>query len=186
MSLENTMSRLVIPTVETAPDASKPLLAAVQQQLGTVPNMFRLMAISPAALEGFLGLLGPLGKTLDVKTRERIAIAVAQVNGCDYCLSAHSYLGANFAKLDEAELARNRAGRSNDPKADVAVRFAAKVAHTGGEVSDADISEVKLAGFSESDIVDIVFTVALNVLTNFLNKTVKTDIDFPVVRTKAA
>ena len=110
------MSRLVIPTVDTAPAASKPLLDAVQQQLGAVPNLFRLMAISPAALEGFLGLYGALGKTLDVKTRERIAIAVAQVNGCDYCLSAHSYLGGSLAKLDESELAANRSGRSNDPR----------------------------------------------------------------------
>ncbi len=180
------MSRLAIPTVESAPDASKPLLHAVQEQLGTVPNMFRLMATSPAALEGYLGLFGALGRTLDVKTRSRIAIAVAQVNGCDYCMSAHSYLGDNLAKLDEAEMVRNRAGRSNDPKADVAVRFAAKVAKTRGEVSDADISALKLAGYSEADIVDILFTVALNVLTNFLNKAVDTDIDFPVVRAKAA
>jgi uncharacterized peroxidase-related enzyme len=180
------MSRLTIPTVETAPLASKPLLQAVQQQLGSVPNVFRLMAISPAALEGFLGLFGALGKALDARTRERIAIAVAQVNGCDYCMSAHSYLGANLAELDDSELARNRVGRSNDPKADVAVRFAVKVAETRGKVSEADIAELKLAGFSETDIVDIMSTVALNVLTNFLNNAVQTDIDFPVVRTKAA
>jgi len=180
------MSRLLISAVGSVPDASKPLLDAVQLQLGAVPNMFRVMALSPAALEGFLGLFGALGKTLDVQTRNRIAIAVAAVNGCDYCLSAHSYLGANLAKLDEAEMALNRAGRSNDPRADVAVRFAAKVAETRGEVSDADISELKLTGFGEADIVDIVFTVALNVLTNFLNKVVDTDIDFPVVRAQAA
>lgn len=180
------MSRLAIPTVDTVPDASKSLLDAVQQQLGAVPNMFRLMATSPAALEGFLGLFGALGRTLDVKTRNRIAIAVARVNGCDYCMSAHSYLGENLAKLDEAEIVRNRAGRSNDPKADVAVRFAAKVAKTRGEVRDADISELKLVGYSEADIVDILFTVALNVLTNFLNKAADTDIDFPIVRAEAA
>jgi uncharacterized peroxidase-related enzyme len=180
------MSRLFTPTVETVPDASKPLLDVVQQQLGAVPNMFRLMATSPASLEGFLGLFGALARTLDVKTRNRIAIAVAQVNSCDYCMSAHSYLGESLAKLDEAEIARNRDGRSYDPKADVAVRFAAKVAETRGGASDADISELKLAGYSEADIVDILFTVALNVLTNFLNKAVDTDIDFPIVRAQAA
>ena len=131
-------------------------------------------------------MFGALGKALDARTRERIAIAVAQVNGCDYCMSAHSYLGANLAELDDSELARNRVGRSNDPKADVAVRFAVKVAETRGKVSEADIAELKLAGFSETDIVDIMSTVALNVLTNFLNNAVQTDIDFPVVRTKAA
>ena len=111
------MSRLPIPDFDTAPDASKPILEAVHKQLGVVPNMFRLIAASPAALEGFAGNNAALAKTLDVKTRERIALAVAQVNGCDYCLSAHTYLGLNLAKLTPEEVARNRRGRSGDAKA---------------------------------------------------------------------
>ena len=87
------MSRIEVPARDAAPAASQPLLDAVEKQLGVVPNLFRLVALSPAALQGFLGLNGALGKALDVRTRERIAIAVAQVNGCDYCLSAHTYLG---------------------------------------------------------------------------------------------
>ena len=77
------MPRINIPSRDAAPNASRPLLNAVEQQLGVVPNLFRLLALSPPALQGFLGLNGALGKTLDVKTRERIALAVAQVNGCD-------------------------------------------------------------------------------------------------------
>ena len=88
------MSRIAIPTPENAPAASQPLLEGVRKALGVVPNLFRLIAQSPAALTGFAGLQGALAKTLDVKTRERIALAVAQANGCDYCLSAHAYLGA--------------------------------------------------------------------------------------------
>ncbi len=84
------MSRLAIPSRETAPAASQPLLDAVNGQLGTVPNLFRLLGSSPAVLEGFLGLSGALGKTLDVKTRNRIALVTAQSNGCAYCLSPHS------------------------------------------------------------------------------------------------
>src|SRR5215831_13118432 len=117
------MSRLTIPARDNVPEASRPILDAVQKQLGVVPNMFRLIAQSPAALQGFTANSGALTKTLDVKTRERIALAVAQVNGCDYCLSAHSYIGANLAKLDSAELAANRRGRSNDAKANAAVTF---------------------------------------------------------------
>ena len=84
------MPRLVIPARDDVPEASKPILDAVHQQLGVFPNMFRLIAQSPATLQGFTSNNGALAKTLDVKTRERIALAVAQVNGCDYCLSAHS------------------------------------------------------------------------------------------------
>jgi len=180
------MSRLPVPTVETSPAASQPLLAAVNAQLGVVPNLFRLVGQSPASLEGFLGLNGALGKTLNVKTRERIALAVAQVNGCDYCLSAHSYLAANLAKLDEAEIAAARRGHSNDAKADAAVAFARKVAETRGKVADTDLAAVRMAGFNDAEIVDIVLNVAVNFLTNLINNVADTEIDFPVVSAQAA
>ena len=180
------MSRLPVPTVETSPAASQPLLAAVNAQLGVVPNLFRLVGQSPASLEGFLGLNGALGKTLNVKTRERIALAVAQVNGCDYCLSAHSYLAANLAKLDEAEIAAARRGHSNDAKADAAVAFARKVAEARGKVADTDLAAVRMAGFNDAEIVDIVLNVAVNFLTNLINNVADTEIDFPVVSAQAA
>ncbi len=175
------MSRLVIPSREDAPAASQPILDAVQAQLGVVPNLFRLIAQSPAALEGFAGFSGALKKTLDVKTRERIALAVAQVNGCDYCLSAHSYLATNLAKLSAEEIARNRKGGSGDAKADAAVRFAAKVTRERGHLGEADVAEVRLAGFTDGQIVEIIAVVAENCFTNFLNEVAKTDIDFSVV-----
>ena len=83
------MSRINIPaTVDAAPTAAQPLLNGVKAKLGSVPNLFRLLAVSPAALEGYLGLSGALGKgTLDARTRERIALAVAEFNGCGYCTS---------------------------------------------------------------------------------------------------
>ena len=175
------MSRLPIPDFDTAPDASKPILEAVHKQLGVVPNMFRLIAASPAALEGFAGNNAALAKTLDVKTRERIALAVAQVNGCDYCLSAHTYLGLNLAKLTPEEVARNRRGQSGDAKADIAVRFAAKVVRERGQVSDSDIAELREAGYADGQIVEIVAVAAENVFTNLLNNVARTDIDFPAV-----
>src|SRR5271156_5780776 len=133
------MSRLTVPARNDVPEASKPILDAVHKQLGVVPNMFRLIATSPAVLQGFATNNGALSKTLDVKTRERIALAVAQVNGCDYCLSAHSYLGLNLAKITAEEVALNRKGESGDTKAAAAVRFAAKVVRERGRVSDGDI-----------------------------------------------
>ena len=175
------MSRLAIPSLDTAPEASKPTLAAVHQQLGVVPNLFRLIGSSPAALTGFTGLQAALSKTLDLKTRERIALAVAQVNGCDYCLSAHTYLGLNLAKISPEEIALNRKGRSADAKAGAAVRFAAQVAKERGHVSGADIQAVRDAGYSDAQLVEIVALVAENSFTNYLNEVAKTDIDFPVV-----
>jgi uncharacterized peroxidase-related enzyme len=183
---EQPMSRLAIPSRDEAPLASKPLLDAVEKQLGVVPNMFRLIGTSPAALEGFLALGAALGKTLDVKTRNRIALATAQANGCDYCLSAHSYLGANLAKLDDAEMALNRRGHSGDARADTAVAFAAKIVQSKGKVSDADLAALRHAGFNDAQAIEIVANVAINVFTNFVNNVSLTDIDFPVVRAQAA
>lgn len=180
------MSRIAIPTREAAPVASQPILDAVDKQLGVVPSLFRLVSISPAALAGMTSLSGALTRALDVKTRERIALAVAQVNGCDYCLSAHTYLGLNLAKIGVEEIALNRKGASSDPKANAAVHFAARVAETRGKVKDADIAAVKLAGFTEAQIVEIVAVVAENFLTNLINNVAETDIDFPVVCAEAA
>ncbi len=182
------MTRIPLPaTVADAPEASQPLLNAVAKQLGSVPNMFRLVASSPQALEGYLGLSGALGKgALPAATRERIALAVAEVNGCDYCLSAHSYLGKAFAGLDDAEIAANRSGASNDPKADAAVRFAAKVASARGHVTDSDFATVKNAGYSDAQVIEIVQHVALNSWTNYFNSVFRTEIDFPVVTPRAA
>jgi uncharacterized peroxidase-related enzyme len=175
------MSRLSVPaSIDEAPAASRPLLEAVVKMLGSAPNLFRLVANSPAALEGYLGLSGALGKgSLPAPTRERIALAVAEINGCDYCLSAHSFLGKNHAKLDDAEMQANRKGGSNDAKAAAAVRFAAAVAKARGHVADADLNAVKAAGYSDAQIVEIVLHVALNTWTNYINSVAQTVIDFP-------
>ena len=176
------MSRLAIPSLGDAPAASKPTLDAVHKQLGVVPNLFRLIGSSPAALTAFTSFQGALTKTLDVKTRERIALAVAQVNGCDYCLSAHTYLGLDMAKISPEEIALNRSGASGDAKANAAVAFAFKVAKKRGHIGDADIAAVRNAGFTDAQAVEIIALVAENSFTNYLNEVAKTDIDFPVVR----
>ena len=208
------MSRIPTPpTIDAAPPASQPLLENVKKQFGAVPNLFRLVANSPAALEGYLALSGALAKgTLPAPTRERIALAVAAINGCDYCLAAHTYLGKNLARLDDAEIAANRAGTSHDAKAhaavrfaseqrlpvvaancvlchavpDAAVRFAVKVAQARGHVGDDDVNAVKAAGYDDAQVIEIVLHVALNTWTNYVNEVAKTDIDFPVAALRKA
>lgn len=182
------MTRIAtIPSIAEAPEAARPLLEDAGKKLGSVPNLFRVIANSPAALEGYFGLMGALSKgALDAKTHERIALAVAEINGCSYCLSAHSYLGRHVAKLDDAELTANRNGASNDPKADAAVRFAATIVRERGHVSDADVAAVRKAGFDDAQLVEIVLHVALNTLTNYVNEVALTEIDFPAVSPRKA
>lgn len=182
------MSRIPTPaTIDAAPAAARPLLDGVQKSLGSVPNLFRLLATSPAALGGYLGLSGALAKgTLDARTRERLALAIAEFHGCDYCLAAHSYIGANLAKLDAAEIAANRAGRSSDAKADAAIRFALAVIEARGQVSDDALIAVRAAGWGDAEILEIILHVALNTLTNYVNEVAGTVVDFPPVAARAA
>jgi uncharacterized peroxidase-related enzyme len=182
------MSRIPTPaSIDAAPAATRAQLEAVQKQLGSVPNLFRLLATSPATLSGYLGLSGALGKgALDARTRERIALAVAEINGCGYCLAAHSYIGANLVKLDAAEIAAARAGRSADAKADAALRFAVAVTQARGRAGAADLDAVRAAGWSDAEILEIVAHVALNTLTNYVNEVAGTEVDFPAPVARAA
>ncbi len=179
------MSRITTPTsIAAAPAASQASLEAVNKLLGTVPNLFRIVANSPKTLEGYLALNGALGQgALNAQTRERIALAVAEANGCNYCLAAHQYLGSNLAKLDEAEIDANRRGTSSDEKAAAAIGFAVKIVKYRGKLSDSDFEAVRSAGYSDEEIVEIVGHVALNTLTNYINEVLGTEIDFPVVET---
>lgn len=180
------MARLSIPARNEAPEASRPILDAAEKQLGMVPNLYRLLALSPAVLQGYAANGAALSRTLDVKTRERIAIAAAEINGCDYCLSAHSYIGENLARLSPEEIALNRAGTSGEAKADAAVRLAASLVRERGHVGAAEIEAARRAGFSDKEIVEIAAVAAENVFTNLVNNLAETDIDFPVVHAARA
>jgi len=170
-----------------APQASRESLEAVNSLLGSVPNLFRIVANSPQTLEGYLGLNGALSNgSLDARTRERIALAVAEINGCNYCLAAHQYLGSNLAGLSAAEIEANRRGTSSDEKAAAAVSFAVSIVNNRGKVSDREVGVVRAAGYSDAEIVEIVGHVALNTLTNYVNEVLGTEIDFPVVDALAA
>ncbi|MBN03392.1 carboxymuconolactone decarboxylase family protein [Ponticaulis sp.] len=176
------MSRIPTPaSIADAPAASQELLTAVQKELGSVPNLFRIVATSPVALEGFLGLNGALGRSeISSATRERISLALAETNGCDYCLAAHTYLGRNLAKLTDAEIQANRKGSSTDAKADAAVRFALSITEKRGHVAADELNAFRAAGYSDAAIVEIIALVAVNVFTNYTNSVLDTEVDFPV------
>ena len=180
------MSRITVIENEIANPEQKELLDVIQSQLGMVPNFLKVFANSPAALRAFLGLHGIASEgSLEAPTRERIALALAQQNACDYCVSAHTALGRK-AGLNGAEMEANRAGTSQDSKAAAAVKFAKALAEHNGQVTTAEILEVRNAGYSESDIVEIITHVGLNVLSNIIGKASQVEIDFPKVELKLA
>jgi uncharacterized peroxidase-related enzyme len=175
------MSRLPIIDPTTATGRARELLEAVRANLGIAPNFTRILANSPKALEGFLGLYGATaGFAIDKATRERVALVVAESNGCRYCLSAHTAIGRG-AGLANEEMLRNRRGTSTEAKAGAVVAFAKALNDRTGEVTAAEVDTARAAGISDGEIVEIIALVALNVFTNILNKASDVDVDFPRV-----
>jgi uncharacterized peroxidase-related enzyme len=175
------MSRINIVDPTTATGEAREALDGVRQLLGVVPNFIRGLANSPAALSAFLGLYGPLHRAaIDKATQERIALVVAEENGCQYCVSAHTAIGRT-AGLDNAEMLRNRQGGARDAKAAAAVAFAKALNEHRGELTTSEFEAVRAAGFSDGEIVEIITLVALNVFTNILGKSTLIGIDFPEV-----
>lgn len=181
------MARVAVIDPKTATGEARQLLDAVQSSLGMVPNFIRVLANSPAALSAFLGMHAISGAgSLDPKTRERIALAVAEQNACQYCVSAHTAIGRKIG-LDAQELLANRMGQSSDAKAAAALSFARALVEQTGRVSQADFDEVRAAGHTDAEIIEIITHVAMNIFTNLLGKSTQVDIDFPRVElTRAA
>ena len=172
------MSRIRIPSFEETPPASQPILTAAGEQLGFIPNVHRLMALSPAALSGWTDLMKRLNRTLDLETRNGIALAVSAVNDCRYCLMAHSSAAMNLAKTAPEEIALNKQGRSGDPKRAAAIHFAKTLTEKRGKVSDDDLRLVREAGYTDAQIVEIGTLAVQFLLTNFMNNIAETDSDF--------
>lgn len=175
------MTRIVPVTADKASEDQQTLLAAVQAQLGMVPNFFGVLAHSPAAMRAFLGLHEIAGDgALEPQTRERIALAVAEQNSCQYCVSAHTAIGRN-AGLAPDEILANRKGVSEDAKASAALAFAKALVEQTGNVNDIEFAAVRAAGHSDAEIVEIITHVAMNIFTNLLGKAARIEIDFPEI-----
>jgi uncharacterized peroxidase-related enzyme len=175
------MSRLTTVDPQKAVGKAKELLDSVQAQIKMVPNLMRVLANSPAALEAYLtfneklshGLLSP-------KLRELISVVVAEENGCEYCLSAHTAIG-KMVGFKEEQIFASRQFNSGDAKIDAALRFARDVAAHRGHLDASAIEDVRKAGYSDGEIAEIITNVGLNIFTNYFNNAVKTEVDFPRV-----
>jgi uncharacterized peroxidase-related enzyme len=175
------MPRLQTVNAATASPELQQTFAVVQKSLGVVPNLIATLAQSPAALNAYLGFSGALAKgSLPARLRQQIALVVGQANECDYCVAAHSLLGAK-AGLSQAEVIAAREGHAADPKSAAAVTFAKKVVAEHGHVSDEEVAGLRAVGFPDGDIAEIVANTALNIFTNYFNHVAETVVDFPAV-----
>jgi uncharacterized peroxidase-related enzyme len=176
------MPRISPVTANDTDTATAETLAAVQDKLGMLPNLFSTLAQSPAALNGYLQLSEAMtGGRLSARQRELIAIAVAQENACEYCLSAHIAIGQGVG-LNQDAIDQARKGSSDNPINDAIINFALRVVQARGGVSDADVEEIRNACDDDGVILEIVANVVLNILTNYVNRVAGTEVDFPHVQ----
>jgi uncharacterized peroxidase-related enzyme len=174
------MSRIQ-PVQRNADAKTRELFGAVEKKLGIVPNLIATMAQSPAVAQAYLGFSQALsGGSLPAGLQEQIALTVSESNQCDYCVSAHCFLGSK-AGLSESELLDARHGTASDEKTHAALAFARKIVEDRGHVNDEDVEEVRSVGYTEGEIAEIIANVALNIFTNYFNHVAETEIDFPLV-----
>jgi uncharacterized peroxidase-related enzyme len=162
-------------------EKAKELLDIVKKKMGSVPNIFSTMANSPAVLKSYLNFSQALSTgDLPVTLREQIALLVGESNGCEYCVSAHTAIGKG-AGLTEQDTHNARIGVSSIQKEQVVYDFVRVVLQNRAHISDADIENLRKAGYSDSEISEIVANIAINIFTNYFNIIAGTKIDFPLV-----
>ncbi|MFI8979736.1 carboxymuconolactone decarboxylase family protein [Ectopseudomonas khazarica] len=170
------MTRITALPFEQTSASAQAQLEGIRKGLGFVPNTFATLAHAPAALSGYLALSQALGKgTLDARAREVVALASSQVNGCEYCLAAHTLFGSK-AGLSDADIRSAR-----DGELDAVARLTRQVIDHRGRLTDAQLQAARQAGLADAAIVEVVANVALMTLTNYLNNLAETDVDFPPV-----
>lgn len=175
------MNRVPLIEAASAAPAVKTSLESIARALGATPAMFRAVANSPAALQSMWGSFGALGGgTLGARLGELIAVAVADRNGCEYCLAAHTALGQG-AGLSANELGSAQGGESHDARTQAALRFALKLVEARGQASAAEVQALRAAGFDDGQVVEVIAHVALNLFTNYVNLALAVPVDFPAV-----
>lgn len=161
-------------------------LAAVKAKLGMVPNLFSTLARAPAALKALLAVNDAIaGGRLSPAEREIVALAVSQANGCEYCVSAHTLLGAK-AGLSAVATLQARAGREFGTRQGALAAFARELVEARGRISPEALARYRTTGLSDADLLEAVANAAATTLTNYTNNLARTEVDFPLVPLRLA
>jgi uncharacterized peroxidase-related enzyme len=165
------MSRLQLRTIDDAPDESKPLLATAERNNGYLPNLLRVLANAPAALEAYLTTSGLTARaSISLAEREAVQITAASIHECGFCVAGHSALAVKGAKLAAPviDALRDRTPVGDD-RLNAVARFTEAVIASRGAVTDAELAQFKAAGFTEQAALEVVLGVSLATLCNFAN-----------------
>ena len=175
------MSRILQLNPSQAPAEVGGLFELVKRKTGAVANVIRVLGNSPAALKGFLRMDEALASgALSAGLREQIALAVSEMHGCGYCLSAHTSAGA-IAGLNQGEVAAARFAAGADKKSQAVLDLVWAIMLEKGQIDDSDIEAARQSGLSDEEIVEVIANIALTSFTNHLNQVARTVVDCPEV-----
>lgn len=177
------MSNLIqVPTRDQVDATAQGVFDNLQKQLGTVPNLYATIGYSSDALTNFLTFSGQAGSnSFTKKEKEAIDLAVSEVNGCSYCLAAHTALG-KMAGFTEEETIQLRAGTIGDARLRSIAQLAANIAQNRGKADDTLIQNFFNQGFDQKALIDLLSAVAAITFTNYVHGTTKVPVDFPAAR----
>lgn len=172
------MTQFTAHTVETAPEAARPIFAGVKSAFGFVPNLQSYMAESPELLAGYTALWDLFSKsTLTAHEQQVVYLTSNFENECHYCMAGHTTL-AKMQKMDAEVIAALRAGTTlPDARLEALHRFTTLVVRNRGWVDDADVDAFLAAGFTKRNVLDVVLGVATKVMSNYTNHIVHTPLD---------
>ena len=176
------MPRIKQLQLDEAQTWTKNLFRKVEKSLGVIPNMFKCMGNSDVVLDGFLALNAGVGSgKLGPKNVKLIILATSELNECEYCAAAHTKMALDAGLLTEDECLNARRIKGPDAKSTKMLEFIKKIKLSNGKVSDDDIKEIKDAGYSDAEIVEMIGTIGLISIANYVSNVAQPDLDFPEV-----
>lgn len=173
------MPRLKVVEKEQADDAVQEIYGDLEAKMGKVINIFKGMGNSAAALNAYLSMSGALKQGhLLPDDREVIYLAVSEMNGCHYCVSAHTMISQKSGMSDQQILAARR-WEAEDSRHQALLTFVRQVIDKKGLVSDEELEAVRDAGFSDGQIAETIAFIGLATYSNLFNHVFDTPLDFP-------
>ena len=172
------MTTFTTHTIDTAPESAKPLLEAAKGAYGFIPNLLGTMAEAPAILEGYMTLAGIFDKTsLSETERQIILMTNNRLNGCAYCMTAHTSISqAKGVPADVIEALRNDTP-IDDSKLEALRTFAVVINESRGWPREEDVQTLLDAGYTRQSVLEVIVGTALKVMSNYTNHIAATDID---------
>ncbi len=173
-----TTNTFSIPKREDVNEINQIIFDSLEQQVGFVPNLYASYAYSEHALQNYLDFAGT-PSSLKAKEKEVVNLVVSQVNNSDYCLAAHTTIG-KMSGFNDAQILELRQGKATfNLKLDALAKLAKNAVENRGVTNEAVVAHFFRLGWTKENLIDTMALIGEKTISNYINNTIKTSIDFP-------